>query len=335
MLEVVIIILGAFLVFQVCKFNILLGLVVAAILLFYAYFKRYTKLCIAMAMRNYTKGDVGKAFDWFERGYKHGMDINQKMTYAYYLLRSGRTERAEEMILSVLGRNLKKEDRFVAKSHYALLLLKTDRLNEAADELEEIFPYYRNTNIYGSLGYIYILMDDMAKAEEFNKEAYAYNSENAVILDNMVQLYVKLDNYEEAYKYALELMEQKPTFIEAYYDTAFVENKLGKTEDARGHLEHALTIEPTFLSNISHDEVNALMEVLGNPDAAEKPAVLLESHVRVHAEPILATPDVLLDDEDEEAQAAIPEEEPDAEEASGEVETGEQPIYNDDRFEPL
>ena len=40
-------------------------------------------------------------------------------------------------------------------------------------------------------------------------------------------------------------------------------------------------------------------------------------------------------DEQQHREPAEDKEEPDAEEASGEVETGEQPIYNDDRFEPL
>ncbi|MGN1059381.1 MAG: tetratricopeptide repeat protein, partial [Clostridia bacterium] len=199
---------------------------------------------------------------WFERGEKRGMDTNQKITYAYYLLREGRIERSEALLNSILAFPLKPELKYLAKSNHAILLLKTGRPQEALEELEEIFPYFKNTTIYGSLGYLYIVTGNLAKAESFNLEAYDYNKEDAVILDNMVQLYAKLGNYETAYRYAGELMAREPRFIEAYYDTAVVEKELGKTEEAKAHLEHALTIRTTFISSVSHEDAQKLLDSL-------------------------------------------------------------------------
>ena len=78
----------------------------------------------------------------------------------------------------------------------------------------------------------------------------------------MVQMYAELGEYEEAYRYVGELMEKKPTFIEAYYDAAVVEIKLGKTDEAKEHLEHALTIRTTFISSVSHEDVQKLLDSL-------------------------------------------------------------------------
>lgn len=242
--------------------NILWGITVLLIVGLYYYFKRYASLCIMMAMRCYGKNDINGCFRWFERGDKRGYDTNQKITYAYYLLREGRVERSEAIFNSILAFRLEPKTKYLAKSNHAILLLKTGRKQEALEELEEIFPYFKNTTIYGSLGYLYIVTGQKEKAKQFNLEAYDYNKDNAVILDNMVQMYAELGEYEEAYRYVGELMEKKPTFIEAYYDAAVVEIKLGKTDEAKEHLEHALTIRTTFISSVSHEDAQKLLDSL-------------------------------------------------------------------------
>ncbi len=239
--------------------TILLLILLAILVLFYF---KFSTFCTLMATQNYQKGQIESAFNWFSKAEQRGMDMNQKITYAYYLLREGKVEKSEELLKSVLAETGQSPLKNLAKANYATLLIRTDRAQEAIEELEEIFPYFKNTTVYGSLGYAYILVGDMDKAEAFNKEAYEYNSENAIILDNMIQLYAKLGDFETAYTYVEQQDEKKPGFIEAYYNMAVVEKALGKTEDAIKHLEHALAIRPTFLSAVNHDDVNALLETL-------------------------------------------------------------------------
>ncbi len=238
------------------------GIILVIAIAAYFYFKRYAGICVAAAMRCYVKGDINGCFRWFERGHKKGMDARQKVTYAYYLLREGRVERSEALLNSVLGFKQKPEIKYYAKTNHATLLLKTGRQAEALEELEEIFPVFRNSTIYGSLGYLYILSGDMEKAKAFNLEAYDYNKDDTVILDNMVQLYKALGDYETAYQYVGELMAKEPAFIEAYYDSAMVEKALGKLDDAKAHLEHALTIRTTFMSTVTHEEVQKQLDEL-------------------------------------------------------------------------
>lgn len=242
--------------------NLIWGLIVLVVLGLYFYLKRYSKLCVSMAISNYAKGNINACFRWYERAYKRGMDTAQKITYAYYLMREGRIERSENLLNAVLAFPLKPELRYKAKSNHAVLLLKTGRRLEAIEELEEIFPHFKNTNTYGSLGYLYILSGNLIKAKAFNFEAYDYNKEDAVILDNMVQLHIALGDYEAAYQYVTELMAKQPRFIEAYYNAALVEKELGKFSEAREHLVQALTIRTTFMSSVSHEEAQALLDSL-------------------------------------------------------------------------
>jgi len=262
MLEIILLIgFVALTIWAFCT-NLLWGIIVLIALGAYFYIKRYSKLCVSMALRCYSRDDVKGCFRWFERAYKRGMDTQQKITYAYYLMREGRVERSENLLNAVLAFKLKPEVKYLAKSNYAILLLKTGRIHEAIEELEEIFPYYKNSTIYGSLGYLYILRGNMEQAKTFNQEAYEYNKENTVILDNMVQLHIALKDYEAAYCYVQELLDKEPRFIEAYYNAALVEKELGKYEDAKAHLEHALTIRTTFMSSYSHEDAKALLETL-------------------------------------------------------------------------
>lgn len=237
-----------------------IGLFATLIFLFVLYVKRFPAVCMVFAYRNYTKGEKDKAFSWFERAYNHGMNVKQKITYAYYLLREGKADRSEQVLSTILGFNKAScEEKYLAKSHHALVLMKTGREEEALEELLEIFPNYKNSSIYGSIGYLYIVLGDMEKAEEFNSEAIDYNSEDAVILDNMVQLYNLKGDGEKAFSYAEKLMEKNPYFIEAYYNAAIAAKALGKTELAKEYLEKTKDLETTFLSNVSHEDVNKLL----------------------------------------------------------------------------
>jgi len=243
-------------------YNALWGCIFLIAFILYCFVKRYTALCIMRANRCYIKQDIEKCFRWFERGEKRGMDAGQKITYAYYLLREGHVEKAEALLNSVLAFSLPPELKNRAKSTHSVLLLKTGRLEEAREEMEEIFPTAKNTTLYGNLGYLYILLGDMERAESFNLEAYDYNQDDMVILDNMVCLYSSMGEYEKAYNYAQQLMAKKPHFIEAYYNTAMVEKALGKTADAKTHLEFSLTIRTNFMSAVTHEDVQAELRSL-------------------------------------------------------------------------
>ncbi len=258
----ILLILAALIVWIYIKSGIILGLVATAVYLIYLYSKKYADLCTLVALRKYTLEKNKEALDWFERGYKHGMKINQRLTYSYYLLREGNPEKAEEILNRILAFKNQDAVRNVAKSYHALVLMKTDRLDEALEELLEIFPTYKTTTMYGSIGSLYLQMGNIEEAEKFSLEAYDFNSDDPVILDNLVQLYNRKGEYEKAFSYSEELMQKAPTFIEAYYDVAVSAKALGKKELAKEYLEKTKNIKTSFLSQISHEDVARLSEEL-------------------------------------------------------------------------
>lgn len=265
MWDVIIAIVGGFVVYSTCQTNMVGGILLALLIIAYLVFRRRVAFSMGFAMKNFNKGEREKAMQWLDRAYKMGMKFNEKMTYAYYLLREGRTDKCEEVLSAILGfRGSKPEERNRAKSTHALLLLKKGRVYEAVEELEEIFPNYRTTAVYGSLGFAYLIQGNMQKAQDFNMEAYDFNADDAVILDNVLQTHAKCGRFTEAYEISIKLMEKNPTFREAYYDTAVVEYQLGKTEDALSHLRHALTIPTSFLTTVSDDIIELMMSRIEN-----------------------------------------------------------------------
>ena len=250
-----------YLIVQAFKFHLLAGVAAIVLVLLYGYFKWYAEFCVTKAKTVYPK-DPEKALQWFARGYKRGLNIGQQEAYAYYLLREGETEQAEKIYNHLLAQNLKAELRLKLRSDLAVLYLKTGRIDEAVEELEDITVNYINTTTYGTLGYLYILKNNRRKAELYNKEAYAYNSDDPVILDNLVQLYIKMGRFSEAKKYADELIEKKPYFIESYYDAAYVYMKLGEFERAEEIFDMGKNCRITFMSTVKEDELSAFKKAL-------------------------------------------------------------------------
>ena len=257
MLNLLIIICAVYLVYKAFLYNVIVGVVALLAFFAYVYFLWYTEFCIARAKAVYPK-DTKAALKWFERGYKRGMKTNQLETYAYYLLREGETEKAEKIYKGLLKQKLSPENRLKVRADYAVFLLKTGKIDEAIEELEDVTVNYNNTTTYGALGYLYLLKNNKRRAESYNLEAYDYNSSDPVILDNLVQLYIKLSDFLKAKKYADELLEKNPYFVESYYDSAFVYLKLSDFDKAEEIMEKARNCKITFMSTIKSEDIDAL-----------------------------------------------------------------------------
>lgn len=260
-MNILLLIAALYLIYAAYRFNAIVGIISTIALLAYGYFKWYPGFCIAQARKVYRK-DPEKSLKWFSHAEKHGMNIGQMEVYAYYLMREGKTEKSEEIYKQLLKSRLNPQLRLKVRSEYAVLLSKTGRIDEAIAELEDVTVHYTNTNTYGSLGYLYLLKDSVRKATNYNLEAYDYNSEDPVILNNMAQLYVKLGDYNKAKKFADELLEKKPYFAEAYYDSAFIYMKLGNLTRAKELLDDARCCRLSFMSTVTEQDLDAMEKAI-------------------------------------------------------------------------
>lgn len=216
-----------------------------------------SSIYVIKANSAYQKGNTQEAINQLEKAYKTGSaKVGVVTTYGYLLLKSGRLEESLKIFKEQLNSTkIADNDLYSLKANYALALWKNGDLDRAIAMYEEIFPYYKNTNVYGSLGYFYLLKGDLEKALKFNQEAMGYNSTGAVILDNLGQTYFLMDELDKAEEVFKKLIALSPKFPEAYYDYALVLEKLGKKELCTQNLRTALNYKPNFLSGVTTEQI--------------------------------------------------------------------------------
>lgn len=240
-----------------------LGFVVLLLALAYMIYRALPNLYILQANVAYNKADNNKCMALLEKAYQTGrMTAQNKVYYGYLALRIGKLDKAERLFQSALASSPDETSRMQAKSNMALVLWKKKELPEAIELMEEVFETYKNTAVYGSLGYFYILSGDLDKALEFNQEAYEFNSNDNVILDNLGQIYYLKRDYEKAAEMYEKLMERRPEFPVPYYNYALVKLELGDKEGAITLMRQALTFRFTFIAGVSEDQIRNHLELL-------------------------------------------------------------------------
>ncbi len=245
-------------IFFLLKVHILLGIAAAVALVVYTFIRNKSAFFAYLGNMNYQQGKEKEALMWLN---KAAAEKNCKamhlLGFSFLLLRLGKLEQAQEILVRAERMSLTREEKMAYLTNASLLLWKQGRLDEATAMLEEAQGEYKNTNLYGSLGYYYILSGDLDKALAYNQEAFDYNNKSAVIADNLGQTRLLRGEFEEALAIYEELAGQKPAFPEAYFNYGLVLEALGRNEDALEQMEKALDYPTSLLSTVTHEEIKA------------------------------------------------------------------------------
>ena len=230
------------------------------VLIVFGVIKFLPTIYVYIAMFNYQKNN-DKTFTFLEKAYTSGrMKPDYVLYYAYLCLREGKLDKSERLINSVLGRKYGDDIRNSANLNRALLLWKQDKLDEAIELLYEVGKEFKNSSYYGNLGYFLILKGEYQKALEFNMEAYNYNSDDFLILDNLAQTYYYMGSLKKSEEIYEELMAKNPQFPVPHYNYAKTLYALGKKEEAAKEARVALSFPFTHLAGAPSEEVAAFLE---------------------------------------------------------------------------
>lgn len=213
----------------------------------------------------FSQGDEAKALEWLEKAYRTKRAMPQHLTgYAFLLNKTGEPERAEQVLKELLAKQLPDPVRIQVSVNLATSYWLLGRKDEACEIMEEFYPEFKNTQLYGTLGYYKLLRgDDLEEVLEFNKEAYEYNSDDLTILDNLAQNYYFLGRFEEARDMYEKLMEKQPKNADSYYFYALTLRELGQIDKAREQAAEAKGRKLALVTPLTQDEVNQLAEELG------------------------------------------------------------------------
>lgn len=213
----------------------------------------------------FSKGDNEGALKIFKIANTIGnLNTANLMLYGYILLRSGKPDEAEVQFRRILPMTKRESpDRHKLQNMLALTYWKQGHLEEAIEELEEaIDAGYKTTQIYQNLGILYNLSEDHEKALKFNLEAYDYNDDDNIIMDNLADAYAIKGDLEKSAEIYERLMKRdpEPRFPEAYYGYGRVLIKLGNREKGIDMIEKSLTKNFSYMSIMTREEVEKMLE---------------------------------------------------------------------------
>ena len=234
--------------------------IIAIALLVFAFIKR-ANLVSAWANIQFHKGENEKALEIFELADKIGnMSPKNLWAYGYMLLRQGRPDDARTVLTRASLSVSKPQIKNPIKSLLALVEWKSGNLPLAIEMLEDIIAEYRTTAIYQNLGLLYVLSADKEKALKFNLEAYDFNSEDMIIMDNLAETYAMCGETEKAEEIYEKLISKEPHFPEAYYGYGLLLVEKGEREKGIEFLRESLDKRFSFLSVKTRDEIEEMLE---------------------------------------------------------------------------
>lgn len=250
------------------KYNIILGLVLLAALIGILIYRLLPSYYIMNGNKAFSAGDEDGALAWYKKAYDTGRTkVEMKTSYAYMLLRTGHADEAEKVLDPIIRvASLAPEKKNLAKQQRCMVYYKQGRLDEAMEDAEALMESgFRNTNLYGMLGYFKLVHgDDMKDTLSLCEEAYEYNSDNKDINDNLALCYYNLGRYNEAAKHAEKVIELAPDFLEGYYHGAQIAVKMGDYKKAAEYLEKTAQCRRSNLTTVTEKEVEELIQEVKN-----------------------------------------------------------------------
>ena len=184
--------------------------------------------------------------------------------YSVLLMRYRRFDEAMEVLRRADKNKMPKTDKLKLRINYAICQWKIGKLDQAIELMESVFNDLKNSVVYGSLGYMYIekavQTGDFSKAIEFNTAAYEYDEDDAVVLDNMGQLYLNMGDEEKALGYFERAHEIKPQQVDTLYYLAKIYHGRGRDDEARALLDTALTGNYSALATTSREMAQELRD---------------------------------------------------------------------------
>lgn len=258
-------ILGIVIIVLAFRFNIWLGLGLLVIIVGYGIYHFIPSYYAMKGNMAFRAGDEEGAREWYKKAYDTGRTkIEMKSSYAYILLRTGHVDEAEKVLDPIIRvKGLAPEKKNVAKQQRCMVYYKQGRLDEAIEEAEEIFDNgnYKNTTLYGMLGYFKLLRNDsMDETLKLCEAAYEYNNEDRDIIDNLSLCYYTLGRYEEAEKLSDDVVKAFPEFLEGYYHGAQIAVKRNNYKKAEEYIEKISECKRTSMTTVSEEEVEKLKE---------------------------------------------------------------------------
>ena len=187
--------------------------------------------------------------------------------YSILLLRRGKKEDFEKTkeVLKKAEKafDITPERRRQLILHYAVAQFRLGETDKAIHLLEASHQKNPGGMTYEALGFMYIETDDPDKALQYNMEAYEYDNEDPITLDNLGQVYYRmLGDKKTAKMYFDRAIALKDDQIDTLYFLSRYDMDEGNIPAAIEKLERALDGNFSPLNFITRDDIAKEIEAL-------------------------------------------------------------------------
>jgi len=210
------------------------------------------------------KGDTEGAMKLYEEAVQEGLkEMHGLLAYSVLLIRAGRIQEARELLVKIQKYPMNDDQRRQLMVNYASCAYKLGNIEKGIELLERMHQKGPSGMVYQTLGYLYVEAGDYEKAIAFNTEAYEYDDEDAITLDNLGQAYYRLGNdKEKAKEYFEKALEIKPGQIDTLYFLAQYDVEAGDKAAAKEKLEKALEGRFSPLNYATREKVEEALKAL-------------------------------------------------------------------------
>lgn len=212
----------------------------------------------------YSKGDVEGAMQLYQEAYEGGLkEVKILLPYSVLLIRAGRYQQARDILIKIQSYPMPEESKRQLFVNYASCVYKMGEIEKGIELLERLHHKQPSGLVYQTLGYLLVEAGDYDKALAFNLEAYEYDDEDPITLDNLAQCYYRLGNdKEKAKEYFDKALKLKPGQIDTLYFLAQYDLEAGDREAAKKKLETALEGRFSPLNFATKEKVEELLKNL-------------------------------------------------------------------------
>lgn len=232
---------------------------------------QYEDLQKVMAGYNSKKDRADKALRHIYKAYKTKKStIHTALVFVYMLLKSGKYEKAGEIIKETEKREMTQFERHQLETNKALLLWKEKHIEESLELYEKLMEDGESTVLYGSYGYVVTLGGDLAKALSVNEAAIRYNPNDSAIMDNLGLTYILIGDYDKAFDIYEKLLSKAPSFPDAYYNAAELMRLMKDYDLGIRYIKTCLAKKFNGLSTISRMDAERKLDQLNRLQGSVK-----------------------------------------------------------------
>ncbi|MDO4549135.1 MAG: hypothetical protein Q4D04_13650, partial [Clostridia bacterium] len=151
--------------------------------------------------RLYDEKKYDEASREFEKAlelYRTAYDLGERrarymMAYSVLLMKRGQFQASHDVMIEIEKiKDRTADEKWQLRLNFAICQWKMGKLDHAITLMQQVASVRKTATVYGSLGYMLIekaiQTGDFSEADRFNAEAYEYDDEDAVTLDNLGQL---------------------------------------------------------------------------------------------------------------------------------------------------